>query len=262
MRGTDPLDFAVLPTQLRHADGVYDVVRLANGYPIDRYCHCINPEAVAEQLERFPEGQFVAVTYENGAEKVIGMATTMITGRSPHDAALPWYDEIGSFGLRNHDPDGEWLYGVEIAVDPAYQRHGVASALYRARLALIDEFDLKGWYAGGMLMGYHRFREVMSSAEYAERVIAGELRDPTVSMQLHRGLQPRAVIENYYPEWKAGHAAVLLVFETGHSEQPRRGPSTRTPPQGREAGQPLSLREGSTTRAATGGRQARLDHRR
>ena len=213
MRGTDQLDFAVLHTRLRHADGVYDVVRLANGYPTDRYCHCINPESVAEQLERFPIGQFVAVTYEDGAEKVIGMATTMITSRSPDDEPLPWYDVIGSFGLRNHEPEGDWLYGVEIAVHPDYQRNGVASALYKARLALIDELDLEGWYAGGMLMGYDDHRDHLTPRQYAELVIAGELTDPTVTMQLHRGLEPRAIIEGYYPEWKAGHAAVLLVHE-------------------------------------------------
>lgn len=261
MRGTDPLDFAVLHTQLRHAEGVYDVVRLANGYPIDRYCHCINPEAVAEQLERFPEGQFVAVGYEDGAEKVIGMATTMITARSPNEPALPWYDEIGSFGLRNHEPDGEWLYGVEIAVHPDYQRNGVASALYRARLALIDEFDLEGWYAGGMLMGYHRYREQMTPTAYAERVIAGELTDPTVSMQLHRGLVPRTVIENYYPEWKAGHAAVLLVYEPPSAEPTRRSPA-RAATKGREAGQPLSLRDAHAPRLTKRRSPAGVEHRR
>lgn len=244
MRGTEHLDFAVLPTQLRHAEGVYDVVRLANGYPVDRYCHCINPEAVAEQLERFPEGQFVAVTYEDGAEKVIGMATTMITGRSPDEPALPWYDEIGSFGLRHHDPQGEWLYGVEIAVHPDYQRHGVASALYRARLALVEQFGLEGWYAGGMLMGYHRYRDDLTPVEYAERVIAGELKDPTVTMQLHRGLEPRAVIENYYPEWKAGHTAVLLVYEPAAKERSRVAGASKLAKKGRGAALPLTARDG------------------
>lgn len=213
MRGSRSLDFAVVPTELRHAEGVYDVVRLANGYPTDRYCHCINPAAVAEQLERFPEGQFVAVAYQDGREKVIGMGTTMLTRRSPDDTPLPWYPMIGSFGLRNHDPEGDWLYGVELAVHPDHQRQGVGSALYTARLGLIDELKLKGWYAGGMLMGYCDHRDEMTPEEYAEKVISGELTDPTVSMQLHNGLKPRGVITEYYPEWKAGHAAVLLVYE-------------------------------------------------
>ncbi len=234
MRGKEVLEFTVASTQLRHGHGVYDVVRLANGYPTDRYVHCINPEAVAEQLERFPEGQFVATTYVDGMEKVIGMATTMRTARTPDEPALPWYDVIGSFGLRNHDPEGEWLYGVEIAVHPDYQRRGVATALYKARLALVEQLGLRGWYAGGMLMGYDRYRETFTPKEYAQRVIAGDLDDPTVTMQLHQGLEGRAIIEDYYPEWRAGNTAVLLVHEPkraprrpGGPNAPKLRPSTR-----------------------------------
>lgn len=228
------MDFAVIPTELRHGAGVYDTVRLANGYPLDRYCHCINAEAVAEQLQRFPEGQFVAVTRVDGEERVIGMATTMRTNRSPDARPLPWYDMVGSFGLRNHDPDGAWLYGVEIAVRPDYQRRGVASALYKARLALVERLGLKGWYAGGMLMGYHRYRDAMTPRAYGEAVIRGELRDPTVSMQIHRGLEPRGIIEDYYPESHAGRAAVLLVWEPRRPARPLRR-ATETRPGLREA---------------------------
>lgn len=221
MRGTKALDFAVVNTELRHGQGVYDTVRLANGYPTDRYVHCINRDAVAEQLERFPEGQFVAITYEDGLEKVIGMATTMRTSRTPDERPLPWYDVIGSFGLRNHEPDGEWLYGVEIGVHPDYQRRGVATALYKARLALVENLGLRGWYAGGMLMGYHRYRETFTPREYGQRVIDGNIEDPTVTMQLHRGLEGRGIIEGYYPEWRAGNSAVLLVHEPKRAAQRR-----------------------------------------
>lgn len=224
MRGTKSLDFAVVNSELRHAEGIYDVLRLANGSPTDRYCHCINPEAVAEQLERFAAGQFVAIVYEDGLEQVVGMATTMRTRRSPDERPLSWYDVIGSFGLRNHDPEGEWLYGVEIAVHPDYQKRGVASALYQARLALIEQLGLRGWYAGGMLMGYHLYRDEMSVREYGERVIAGEITDPTVTMQMNRGLEGRAIIEDYYPEWRAGNGAVLLVQESPQPKRKRRKP--------------------------------------
>src|SRR5690606_23448611 len=75
---------------------------------------------------------------------------------------------------------------------------------------------------GGMLMGYHRYRGLMTPREYGQRVIAGEIEDPTVSMQLRRGFEPRAIVENYYPEWKAGHAAVLLVYQPPRARAARR----------------------------------------
>lgn len=206
------IHFDVVSTELDHASEVYDVIHLANGYPLDAAKRERHVVYVERQLERFPEGQFVAVTTVDGREVVVGTATTLRTSRPPDAPPLTWFEVIGDHGLPTHDPDGDWLYGVEIAVRPDFQRRGIASALYRARLALVPELALRGWYAGGMLMGYHRYADVLTPRAYAERVIAGELVDPTVTMQLHRGLAPLGIIENYYPEPKAGGCAVLLAW--------------------------------------------------
>ncbi len=205
--------FAVVPTEVRHGPGAFDVIHLANGYPIPPERRVRHAGHVARQLERFPEGQFVAVVECDGEEFVVGTATTLRTRRPPSAPPLTWQEVIGDYGLPRHDPEGGWLYGVEIAVHPAYQRCGIATALYRARLALVPELGLEGWYAGGMLMGYHRYADVLTPRAYAERVVAGALVDPTVTMQMRRGLEPRGIIEGYYPEPKAGNCAVLLVWE-------------------------------------------------
>lgn len=221
------LDFDVVPTQMHHADGVYQVVRRAHGVPLHRDCRSCNPpEVLQQQLERFPEGQFVALAYEaddpDGDEgRVVGTATLMRTSRPPSARPLPWLGAIGSPGLSNHDPDGDWLYGVEMAVDPDFQGRGVGSALYRARLALIEKLGLKGMYAGGMLKGYHRYSHQMSPAEYGEKVIRGELRDPTVTMQLNRGFKAYGVVEDYEYDAKAGNCAVLIAWELGASTRKR-----------------------------------------
>ena len=213
MRGTaGSFDFDVVPTEVRHGPQALDVIHLANGYPLSPEKRIAYARFVEQQLERFPEGQFVAVTLEGGREVVVGTATTMRTRRPPDAPPLSWHRVIGDYGLAHHDPDGAWLYGVEIAVHPDYQRRGVASALYAARLAVVTELGLEGWYAGGMLMGYHRYADVLTPRAYAERVIAGELVDPTVSMQMGRGLAPIGIIEDYYPEPKAGNCAVLIAW--------------------------------------------------
>src|SRR3546814_5801658 len=64
-------------------------------------------------LPIFPEGQFVAV-FE---DKIVGYcASSRIdenVALSPHD----WETISGNgFGSR-HDPTGDWLYGIEMAVD-------------------------------------------------------------------------------------------------------------------------------------------------
>ena len=206
------VDFEVVPKRVDHAQEAFDVIHLANGYPVDPVKRERHTRFVAQQLERFPEGQFVAIVREAGRERVVGTSTTLRTARAPSELPLPWHEVIGDYGIPTHDPAGAWLYGVEIAVHPAFQCRGIASALYRTRLGLVEELDLAGWYAGGMLMGYHRYADRLSPRAYAEQVIACTLEDPTVSMQMRRGLVPSGIIEDYYREPKAGDCAVLLTW--------------------------------------------------
>jgi GNAT superfamily N-acetyltransferase len=227
-RPTEKLEFVVRNTRLTDGDGVRETIAMANGERLASASPCIDANAVAEQLQRFPEGQFVAVVREGGEERVIGAATTMRTGRSPHEVPLRWLEMIGTYGIANHDPSGDWLYGVEMAVHPDYQRRGVATALYKVRLALVEKLGLQGWYAGGMLMGYHRYQDRMSLRDYARKVINGQIEDPTVTMQMHRGLRPRGLIEDYAVSKRSGNGAVLLVWrpprksKTGRAVEPLR----------------------------------------
>ncbi len=198
---------------MRHARGVYDVVRLAHDVPLDEHDPgCIPPDALRGQLARFPEGQFVAVTEVAGRERVIGAATLMRTNRPPTAKPLGWLEMVGSPSLANHEPDGRWLYGVEMSVHPDYQGRGVGSALYRARLGLIRRFGLAGMYAGGMLKGYQHYAHEMSPREYGERVMRGDLHDPTVSMQIGKGFEAHGVIEDYEDDAQAGNCAVLIAW--------------------------------------------------
>lgn len=167
---------------------------------------------VLRQIRRFPEGQLVAVTGEGDDERVVGTAMLMRTNYPPHARPKAWLDMIGGLTLRNHEPEGRWLYGVEMAVDPDVQGCGVGSALYRRRLDLVCELDLAGMYAGGMLKGYRRYRGRFSPREYAERVRLGEIADPTVTMQINRGFQAAGIIENYEDDPAAGNCAMLIVW--------------------------------------------------
>ena len=165
------------------------------------------PEDVLKQIERFPEGQFVALD----GEKVAGIAITMRTNYPPDAPPHRWMDAIGDLTLARHEPDGEWLYGVEFSVRPDYQGRGVGTKLYEARFAMVKRLNLKGFYAGGMLMGYSAHRDKMTPREYGEAVIRREIKDPTVTMQMNRGFRGVSVIEDYLDEPAAGDSAVLIV---------------------------------------------------
>jgi GNAT superfamily N-acetyltransferase len=204
-------NLTIVNTRMEHADGVSLTVRAAFNVVHDEECDdCIGASALRKQLERFPEGQFVALYEDEDAVRVVGTAHTMRTSEAPHVGT--WEGTIGDITISKHDPQGEWLYGVEMAVRPDYRRFGVGTALYEARFDLVRRLNLRGWYAGGMLMGYPKYRHQLSPREYGEKVISGELEDPTVSMQIKRGFVPQEVIENYMEERQSGNAAILIVW--------------------------------------------------
>lgn len=202
-------DIQIVNTQIEHGTGIYDVIRLAFMASTEEPCdECFQTPDITQHIERFPEGQFVALHHQT----VVGMAATLRTNYSPDQPPLRWIEAIGDKGISKHDPTGEWLYGVEMAVHPDYHHKGIGTRLYKARFELVKQLNLKGWYAAGMLMGYHRFQQQMMVREYAEKVIGREIVDPTVTMQLNRGFTAKAIIENYIDEPAAGDAAILIVW--------------------------------------------------
>jgi len=160
-------------------------------------------------LQRFPQGQFIAL-WEGQA---VGYAVTMRTARSPYAQPLQWMDAIGDMTLRNQHPQGEWLYGVDFLVHPGFRKRGIGTKLYRARFDLVKRLNLRGFYAGGMLAGYHKYQNKLSVTEYADAVRAGRIKDPTVSMQLNRGFRPQAVIKNYSDDPHPYDSAMLIVWD-------------------------------------------------
>ena len=204
----------IINTHPKYAEGVCRTVRRAFQVDLDEDCEdCMSPRHIEQQIAQFPEGQFVAVYEESdGTEIVVGMAATMRTSRQPTDKALDWMSQIGDLGIRNHEPNGEWLYGVEMAVRPMYHRNGIGTKLYKARFQLVKDLKLRGWYAVGMLMGYENYADEMDVETYGNKVIAGEIIDPTVSMQMNRGFRADYVVTDYLDEPPAGDAGVLIIW--------------------------------------------------
>ena len=204
-----------------HCEDVAYVFRDAYGIRPNEDCDdCFTQEDIQAQIERFPAGQFAAQRISGpNAGHCVGMAATMRTSRPPTEPILPWMEAIGDLRLGAHESDGEWLYGVEMAVHTMYQGHGIGTGLYQARFDLARRLNLRGWYAVGMLMGYRGHADAMDVNEYGEKVMARELKDPTVTMQMNRGFRAERVITDYVDEPAAGDAGVLIVWENPDFEQ-------------------------------------------
>ncbi|PYR34806.1 MAG: GNAT family N-acetyltransferase, partial [Acidobacteria bacterium] len=93
--------------------------------------------------------------------------------------------------LTSHEPNGEWLYGADVGVHPAYRGRGLATALYAARQELVWRLGLRGQVTAGMMRDYGAVSDRMSAREYYDAVVAGRNRDSTLSMQIGVGFEPR-----------------------------------------------------------------------
>jgi predicted amidohydrolase/GNAT superfamily N-acetyltransferase len=140
------------------------------------------------QFKAFPEGQFVAV-FQN---RIIGYAHALIVNIDDEF----WYniDEITGAGtFSTHNPDGDTLYGADIAVHPDFQRRGVSGLLYVRRKALLRRLNLKRMIAYGRIPGYKKYAGKMTAEQYVQKVVAGELKDSALNAHLKAGYNVRKV---------------------------------------------------------------------
>lgn len=165
-------------------------------------------EMIRGQINNFPEGQFVA-EYEG---QIVGYCATFIVAESLALAPHRW-DEITGHGFASrHDPRGDWLYGMEVFIDPDYRNLRIGQRLYNERKKLCQYLRLKGIVFGGRLPGLARRRKIRDPEAYVEQVRNKKIRDPVLSFQLRNGFEFLGILHNYSPEDTAslGHAAHLV----------------------------------------------------
>lgn len=159
--------------------------------------------------ETFPEGYFVAIV--DG--RPVGMGAGIYLD---FDFSNPQHTIAGITGEHqcgNHDPEGEWYYGTDITVLPEYRGRGIGRMLYEKRKGLVIRDGKRGIIAGGALPGYFEFKKTLPVDQYVAQVVAGELRDPTLSFQLGNGFQVRGMLENYLEDESDDGWAALIVWE-------------------------------------------------
>ncbi len=159
-------------------------------------------------LQIFPEGQFV-ITH---GDRVIGMTSTMRS--SFNDNHHTFKETIAGGWLTNHNPDGDWLYGLDMGVLPAYRGKGLARGLYRARQILVQSLALKGQFTVGMMNGYGVVAADVSARQYFEELKAGTRTDPTLTPQMKIGFELISLIPEYLSDPTCGGYGVLIKMDS------------------------------------------------
>ena len=146
------------------------------------------------QQHHYPKGQFVI---ETDNKIVAYCATFRING----DIALKphtWGAITGSGYASRHEPDGEWLYGMEVCVDPDYRGYRLGQRLYNARKKLCQEEKLLGIVFAGRLPSLSKRLKKFGSAEaYVQAIVNKKERDSVLSFQLSNDFEVIGVIPKY-----------------------------------------------------------------
>ena len=166
-----------------------------------------------KHLELFPEGQFVAVAHHEGGSVPIGATTTFRTHFDFEHTQHTYVEAIAEGWLSNHNPQGEWLYGVDVSVHPDYRGMRIGRRLYEARRQLVRELNLRGEIAGALMPGYVHHHHNLSVAQYVLAVWQGKLQDPTLSVQIRNGFRPRGILYEHISDPRSFNAAALIVRE-------------------------------------------------
>jgi len=210
----EPVSVSITHTRPEHVRALEKLQHLV--FPTLQPEELFSAEKYLKHLELFPEGQFIALAHVDHHDIVVGATTTFRTHFDFDDIEHTYVEAIAGGWLTNHDPAGDWLYGVDVSVHPQFRGMKIARKLYNARHDVARRLNLRGEIAGALLPGYELHSEHLSIAQYALRVKQGRIYDPTLSVQIRNGFTVRGILYNHISDPRSENAAALIVRENPH----------------------------------------------
>ena len=200
-------DFRIVQSRPEMAEALAGIQRAC--FPTISEGEIITAAQYAAHVKIFPQGQN-AIIDRDGAPVACStdMRCTMDFDHYQHT----YLGVSGNNWLSTHNPEGDWLYGVDIGVHPDYQGRGLSKLLYKARQDLARRLNLRGHILGGMIKGYGAIKDTMTPAQYIDKLNAGEIFDPTVSVQMRRGYKIEGILEDYVDDPSCANKAAFLVW--------------------------------------------------
>lgn len=166
----------------------------------------MNEDHFKRHIEIFPEGQMVVLD----GDKVIASTTTLL--QNYHSAPHTFLEISDNLWIGTHDPKAEWLYGLDVSVHPDYQGKGIGREIYNARQEVAKTLGVLGQMTAGMPIGYDTVKDEMTIAEYCEKLIKGEIIDPTVTAQTKCGFILVEPLFDYLDDYRSGNCGVLMYY--------------------------------------------------
>ncbi len=168
-----------------------------------------NTEQLRNHVTLFPEG---ALCVE--VERVLaGSMTCLMVDFNPNHPDHTWEEMTDGGYIRNHNPNGNTLYVVDISVRPSYRKLGLGKWLMLSMYEVVVHKGLDRLLGGGRMPGYHKKAGEMSADQYLEAVVKGELKDPVITFLLRCGRTPVKVVANYLEDEESCNYGALMEWK-------------------------------------------------
>jgi len=168
-----------------------------------------NTEQLTNHISLFQDG---ALCVEIGG-RIAGSITGLIVQLDNGDEDHSWTDITDNGYIRNHDPEGNTLYIVDICISPAYRKLGLGKWMMQSMYETVVQLGLERLLGGGRMPGYHLHSADLSIDQYVEKVLQGELRDSVVSFLLRCGRTPVRPVANYLEDEESMNYGMLMEWK-------------------------------------------------
>lgn len=173
-------------------------------------------EQFESQLSVFPEGQ-ICVEHEG---RVVASSSSLILDFALYGDYHSWRAVADDGYIRNHNPEGSTLYGIEIMVDPEFRGMKLSRRLYDARKQLAQRKNLMRIVLGGRIPGYAAHKDTMTARQYVEKVISKTLIDPVLTTQISNGFVLKRLLRAYLESDRESLGWATLLEWTNLDYQP------------------------------------------
>lgn len=172
-----------------------------------------NEEQLKNHVTLFPQG---ALCIEVNGE-IAGSMTGLLVNFDPQHPEHSWEDITDNGYIRNHNPNGNTLYVVDIGVRPAFRKLGLGKWLMFSMYDVVVHLGMERLLGGGRMPGYHKHANDMTPEKYIESVVKGELKDPVITFLLRCGRTPVKVIANYLEDKESYNYGTLMEWKNPFS---------------------------------------------
>ena len=167
-----------------------------------------NIDQIRSHVTTFPEG---AIAIWDGNE-IVGSTTLIKKNGLCLDQS--WEEASGNGYIDEvHVEDGDYLYGIDICSNPFRKGEGIARKLVEESIKLSRDLGLRGVIEGSRIPGYIQYKDVLDVHAYIDKVIKGELNDPTFSFFLKFNPKILKIKEDYLNDPESMNYGVLILLK-------------------------------------------------